>query len=81
MKSQLKIVLVICAGLLLSACNKKVKDVDANANVGNTTTENTGDQGTGIVTEGAYSPADLESNSCLKTRVIYFDFDQELLKP
>ena len=83
MKSQLKIVLVICAGLLLSACNKKVKDVDdnANANAGNTTSANTGDQGTGIVSEGAFSPADLESNSCLKTRVIYFDYDQELLKP
>lgn len=83
MKSQLKIVLVICAGLLLSACNKKVKETDANANAGTDTSQSNGsaDQGTGLGSEGAFTPADLETNSCLKSRIIYFDYDQDLLKP
>ncbi len=83
MKSQLKIVLVICAGLLLSACNKKVKETEANASAGTDSSQPSGstDQGTGLGAEGAFTPADLETNACLKTRVIYFDYDQELLKP
>ncbi len=27
-------------------------------------------------TEGVFTPADLQSNACLRTRVIYFDFDK-----
>ena len=27
-------------------------------------------------TEGAFTPADLQTNACLRTRVIYFDFDK-----
>ena len=27
-------------------------------------------------TEGAFKPADLQTNACLRTRVIYFDFDK-----
>ena len=31
---------------------------------------------TAPTTEGAFTPADLQSNACLRTRVIYFDFDK-----
>ncbi len=31
--------------------------------------------------QGAFTAADLDSNSCLMKRVIYFDFDQDLLRP
>ncbi|HET7222414.1 MAG TPA: OmpA family protein, partial [Rhodanobacteraceae bacterium] len=31
--------------------------------------------------EGAFTPADLQSNACLRTRVIYFDFDKSDIKP
>lgn len=27
-------------------------------------------------TEGAFTPADLQTNACLRTRVVYFDFDK-----
>jgi peptidoglycan-associated lipoprotein len=32
-------------------------------------------------TEGAFTPADLQSNECLRTRVVYFDFDKSNIKP
>ena len=32
-------------------------------------------------TTGAYTPADLDTDSCLRTRVVYFDFDQEAVRP
>lgn len=82
MKSQLKIALLLLAVLSVAACNKKVKDeavVDPNADNGQQTQP--ADQGTGIVEPGAFSAADLDSNSCLMQKVIYFDFDQDLLRP
>jgi peptidoglycan-associated lipoprotein len=30
---------------------------------------------------GAYTPADLDTDPCLQTRTIYFDFDQDVLRP
>ncbi|HTA64011.1 MAG TPA: peptidoglycan-associated lipoprotein Pal [Xanthomonadaceae bacterium] len=30
---------------------------------------------------GRYTPADLETDSCLRQRVVYFDFDQDTIKP
>lgn len=82
MKSQLKIALLLLAVLSVAACNKKVKDeavVDPNAGSGQQTQP--ADQGTGLSEPGAYSAADLDSDSCLMQRVIYFDFDQDLLRP
>lgn len=32
-------------------------------------------------TNGAFTPADLQTNACLRTRVIYFDFDKSEIKP
>ena len=32
-------------------------------------------------TSGMYTPADLDTDACLRTRVIYFDFDQDALRP
>ncbi|HET7930212.1 MAG TPA: peptidoglycan-associated lipoprotein Pal [Rhodanobacteraceae bacterium] len=31
-------------------------------------------------TSGAFTPADLQTNECLRTRVIYFDFDKSEIK-
>ena len=73
--------LALVASLVVAAatgCTKKVKEappeqppVDNGATTG------------GIVdnTPGRYTPADLDTDSCLRTRVIYFDFDQDLLRP
>jgi len=30
---------------------------------------------------GKFTPADLQTNACLRTRVIYFDFDKDNIKP
>ena len=72
--------MAIAASLLVVAvagCTKKVKELPPEAPVDNGAT--TG----GIVdnTPGRYTPADLDTDSCLRTRVIYFDFDQDLLRP
>ena len=73
--------MTLAAALVVAAvagCSKKVKEVppsDAPVDTGATTG--------GIVdnTPGRYTPADLDTDACLRTRVIYFDFDQDLLRP
>jgi len=82
MKTPLKIVLLLTA-VLLSACNKKVKEETADPNAGSNTSgqATSADQGNAIVEEGAFGPADLDNNTCLRQRVVYFDYDQDRLKP
>jgi len=62
----------------VAGCSKKVKEVPP-SDVPQDTGATTG----GIVdsTPGRYTPADLDTDACLRTRVIYFDFDQDLLRP
>ena len=62
-----------------SGCSKKVKEVPPD----NTPPADTGATTGGIVdnTPGRYTPADLDTDACLRTRVVYFDFDQDLLRP
>jgi peptidoglycan-associated lipoprotein len=72
--------LALVASLVVAAasgCSKKVKEAPPEPPVDNGAT--TG----GIVdnTPGRYTPADLDTDQCLRTRVIYFDFDQDLLRP
>jgi peptidoglycan-associated lipoprotein len=83
MKSQLKIIIVLFAVVFLAACNKKVKETDTAANTATDTTQsaNVVDQGSAIVSEGAFTARDLDTNACLMKRVIYFDYDQDLLQP
>jgi peptidoglycan-associated lipoprotein len=82
MKNPMKVLLLLVAALALSACNKKVKEeAAADPNAGSGQQTQPADQGTGIAEPGAFTAADLDSNSCLMQRVIYFDYDQELLKP
>ena len=71
---------VSLAVVAVAGCSKKVKEVPpsdtgAPADTGATTG--------GIVdtTPGRYGPGDLDTDACLRTRVIYFDFDQDLLRP
>jgi len=71
---------VLIAALLCTAaigCSKKVKEVPPT------------DTGTtpGAVTDttppvaGAYGPSDLDTDACLRQRVVYFDLDQDALRP
>jgi peptidoglycan-associated lipoprotein len=79
MNNALRVALVASLAVAaLAGCSKKVKEappVEPPVDTGATTG--------GIVdqTPGRYTPADLDSDACLRTRVIYFDFDQDLLRP
>jgi peptidoglycan-associated lipoprotein len=64
----------------LSGCTKKVKEIPAS----DTGPADTSGATTGALPDnsgGRYSPADLDSDSCLRQRVVYFDFDQDMLRP
>lgn len=61
------------------ACTKKVKETPTTPSNTNTTT--TGPATTGPVSSGAYGPGDLDTDACLRQRVVYFDLDQDALKP
>ena len=57
-------------------CSKKVKEAPP-ADTGNTGAVTD----TAPATAGAYGPNDLDTDACLRQRVVYFDLDQDSLKP
>lgn len=57
-------------------CSKKVKEVPP-ADTGSTGAVTD----TAPPTAGAYGPNDLDTDACLRQRVVYFDLDQDSLKP
>ena len=59
------------------ACSKKVKEVPPPMDT--STTAPVTD--TGPTTPGMYGPGDLDTDACLRQRVVYFDFDQDALRP
>ena len=70
---------VLLAALLCTAavaCSKKVRE-EAPVDTG----PSTGTVAPTAPTAGAYGPNDLDSDACLRQRVVYFDFDQESLRP
>lgn len=85
MNTTTRVLLTAILCVTAAACTKKVKEnVDtgtADTGSGNTST------GTGTVTDngpirtGAYGPGDLDTDACLRQRVVYFDLDQDALKP
>lgn len=75
--TRLLIAATVCVALV--GCTKKVKEQSAtDATSGTTTTGVTTD---GIATTGKYGPGDLDTNACLRQRVVYFDFNEDTLKP
>ncbi|MDN5782510.1 MAG: peptidoglycan-associated lipoprotein Pal [Luteimonas sp.] len=66
---------VLCTAAV--ACSKKVKEVPP-ADTGPST--GVVDQ-TGPTAPGAYGPGDLDTDACLRQRVVYFDLDQDALRP
>jgi len=61
----------------LAACSQKVKEAPPTDNGNN----NTGASTSGMAGDGKYGPGDLDTDACLRQRVVYFDFDQDTLKP
>ena len=60
----------------LAGCSKKVKEQPAQPPVDTTPTT----PSTGPSTSGLYGPGDLDTDACLRQRVVYFDFDKEEVK-
>ena len=61
------------------ACSKKVKEQPPTGSEPGSTTGGVSD--TGPTAPGAYGPSDLDTDACLRQRVVYFDFDQDGLRP
>ncbi|KMM74332.1 MULTISPECIES: peptidoglycan-associated lipoprotein Pal [Xanthomonas] len=61
----------------LAGCAKKVKEQPQTDTTGTTGTT----APTGPSTSGLYGPGDLETDSCLRQRVVYFDLDKDAVKP
>ncbi|TCZ80582.1 peptidoglycan-associated lipoprotein Pal [Lysobacter sp. N42] len=76
--SKIATIAVMCT--LAMACSKKVKEAPP-ADTGSTVGTTTPTTPTGPVTPGMYGPGDLDTDACLRQRVVYFDFDQDTLKP
>ncbi len=74
------LLLAALASAVAVGCSKKVKEtpptdtapVDSGAS-----TQPIGD----TTAPGAYGPNDLDTDACLRNRVVYFDLDQDALKP
>jgi peptidoglycan-associated lipoprotein len=59
----------------LAGCSKKVKETPPPpADTGSTMPAQP-------TTSGLYGPGDLDTDACLRQRVVYFDFDQDAVKP
>ncbi|MET0548901.1 MAG: peptidoglycan-associated lipoprotein Pal [Xanthomonas sp.] len=61
----------------LAGCAKKVKEQPQTDTTGTTGTT----APTGPSTSGLYGPGDLDTDSCLRQRVVYFDLDKDAVKP
>ena len=75
MNSTTRILLTALLCTAAVACSKKVKEEPV---VDTTPTAPVTDTAT---TPGAYTPEDLNTDACLRQRTIYFDLDQDTLRP
>jgi peptidoglycan-associated lipoprotein len=82
MKTNKTVLIVAAACIALAACSSKknVKE-DNTGNTGTTAPSSATTSPIGTSTGGRYTPADLDTDTCLRQRVVYFDFDRDTLKP
>ena len=74
MNTTTRVLIAVSIALALGACKKKTDIVETQPTDGTPVT-------TAPVTDGRYMPGDLDSDSCLRQRTVYFDFDQDTLRP
>ena len=82
--SRVLLTAILC--VTAAACTKKVKeDPNTGATPSQSSSSGTTSSGIGSTgptgTGGLYGPGDLDTDSCLRQRVVYFDFDKDALKP
>ncbi|WP_119717350.1 peptidoglycan-associated lipoprotein Pal [Cognatilysobacter tabacisoli] len=77
MNNSARILLAAVLCTVAVACSKKVKE----APPADTATDTAPVTDTGPVAPGAYGPGDLDTDACLRQRVVYFDLDQDTLRP
>jgi peptidoglycan-associated lipoprotein len=70
---RIALVALLCVGA--AACSKK-QEVKPQQQEAPVTQEAPAQQGA-----GKYTPADLDTDACLRQRVVYFDFDKDEVKP
>jgi peptidoglycan-associated lipoprotein len=75
MNTTTRVLIAVSVTVALAACNKTVKEEPGSDYVAPTTGT------TGPATDGRYTAADLDTDSCLRQRTVYFDFDQDTLRP
>ncbi len=76
MNTMFRVVLVSVLVLSVAACTKKTKAPEPEPEPYTPPVVDTTP-----VSDGKYTPDDLDTDSCLRQRVVYFDFDQDALKP
>jgi peptidoglycan-associated lipoprotein len=81
MKNTTRVLVALTVCLALGACTKKVKPSDTDSTTGGNTNTDTGAQTNPMAGDGMYGPGDLDTDACLRQRVVYFDFDQDSLNP
>jgi peptidoglycan-associated lipoprotein len=82
MKINRTVLLVAAACIALSACTKRNVKEEGPGNAPTTEQQSsTSTNGIGNSMGGRYTAGDLETDSCLRQRIVYFDFDRDTLKP
>ena len=71
------VMLSLLSVAVLAGCKRTVKEEAPPP----TDTGTTGPVTDNTTTAGAYGPNDLDTDACLRQRVVYFDLDQDSLKP
>jgi peptidoglycan-associated lipoprotein len=71
-----KALLIAMMCVAMAACSKKVKEAPPAD-----TTPPPAQTAPSTTAPGAYSPSDLDTDACLRQRVVYFDLDQDALRP
>ena len=75
------LLLAALASAVAVGCSKKVKEAPPADTAGTATTTTTPIDDGASTRPGAYGPADLDTDACLRNKVVYFDLDQDALKP
>jgi peptidoglycan-associated lipoprotein len=80
MNNPTRIAAALMACLAVAACTKKVKEAPI-TETGPGPAPSAETTPIGEPTPGRYTAADLDTDACLRQRVVYFDFDQDTLRP